>query len=67
MLADVLWRHGNWWKWCRRLVGLTLLSLFHQCLKAGFNSVFHLLQHLIRIEGWSRSAGVVTGVGGSVA
>ena len=40
---------------CRRLVGLTLLSLFHQCLKAGFNRVFHLLKHLM-IEGWSRSS-----------
>ena len=35
-------------------MGLTLLCLFHHCLKTGFNCVLHLLKNLIRIEGCSR-------------
>ena len=30
---------------------LDALESFHHCLKTGFNSVLHLLQNLIRIEG----------------
>ena len=42
---------GNWRSWCWNEVGLTLLGLFHHCLKT-----VHLLKlkNLIRIEGWSR-------------
>ena len=56
-VADVVWiGWSGWMCWCRRLVGIALLSLIHESLNAGFDCVLHLLHHLFRIEGWIGSS-----------
>ena len=51
-MTDVAWKVWSRYLWlCLRLVGIALVGLFHECLNAGFDSVLHLLYHLLRIEG----------------
>ena len=46
------WRSLNWWLGrSRRLVHIALLGLVHKRLHTGLHRVFHLLHHLLCIEG----------------